>query len=265
MTYRPEPAARLPHRGDGPGNHHTPADYIPPAAGHSPAHLHRGDGVPPDTPAFCRLPSRSNPCLPHPNSGSPGCTIWTMTTSSGATERPGRRLHPESTERAGRFTGRLATAHASGSACPALPRLCPVRVSLGQQLCSRQLRTFTPSAAMYKYTAGLAVRLGRKPGLLSGQRREDSLITARSPAVISSPNWGVFAVTAAGPGLRRGHVIYSGVFAVAAVTAAAVPCLVHSLACPAGSAEGIPSSLISSPSAPGCCRQRMAPRSSRAS
>jgi hypothetical protein len=55
--------------------------------------------------------------------------------------------------------------------------------------------------------------------------------------VISSPISGVFAVTAAGPGLRRGHVIYSGVFAVAAVTAAGVPCLVRSLACPASSAE----------------------------
>ena len=55
---------------------------------------------------------------------------------------------------------------------------------------------------------------------------------ARVTAVISSPISGVFAVTAAGPGLRRGHVIYSGVFAVAAVTAAGVPCLVDSLACP---------------------------------
>src|SRR5690242_730101 len=44
--------------------------------------------------------------------------------------------------------------------------------------------------------------------------------TARVAAVISSPHLGVFAVIAAGPGPRRGHVIYSGVFAVAAVTAA---------------------------------------------
>ena len=41
-------------------------------------------------------------------------------------------------------------------------------------------------------------------------------------SVISSPNWGVFAVTAAAPGPRRGHVIYSGVLAVAAVTAVGV-------------------------------------------
>ena len=39
---------------------------------------------------------------------------------------------------------------------------------------------------------------------------------------ISSPNLGVFAVTAADPGPRLGHIIYSGVFAVAAVTAAGV-------------------------------------------
>jgi len=45
---------------------------------------------------------------------------------------------------------------------------------------------------------------------------------AHSPAVISSPHLGVFAVNAAGPGLRRGHVIYSGVFAVAAVAAVVV-------------------------------------------
>jgi hypothetical protein len=48
---------------------------------------------------------------------------------------------------------------------------------------SRQLRTFTPNAAMYKYTVELTVRLAH-PGLLSGHRGEDSLITARSPAVI---------------------------------------------------------------------------------
>jgi hypothetical protein len=46
---------------------------------------------------------------------------------------------------------------------------------------------------------------------------------ARRAAVISSPDLGVFAVTAAGPEPRRGHVICSGVFAVAAVTAADVP------------------------------------------
>src|SRR5262249_60573210 len=46
--------------------------------------------------------------------------------------------------------------------------------------------------------------------------------SAHIAAVISSPDLGVFAVTAAGSGLRRGHVIYSGVFAVAAVAAAVV-------------------------------------------
>src|SRR6266568_4873307 len=45
---------------------------------------------------------------------------------------------------------------------------------------------------------------------------------ARVPAVISSRDLGVFAVNAAGPGLRRGHVIYSGVLAVAAVAAVVV-------------------------------------------
>ena len=40
--------------------------------------------------------------------------------------------------------------------------------------------------------------------------------------IISSLNLGVFAVTAAAPGLRRGHVIYSGVLAVAAVVTAVV-------------------------------------------
>ena len=50
----------------------------------------------------------------------------------------------------------------------------------------------------------------------------------RSPSRrISSPHLGVFAVIAAGPGSRRGHAIYSGVFAVAAVTAAGVPCPVR--------------------------------------
>ena len=45
---------------------------------------------------------------------------------------------------------------------------------------------------------------------------------AHVPAVISSLDLGVFAVTAAGPGLRRGHVICSDVFAVTAVAAAGV-------------------------------------------
>ncbi len=48
------------------------------------------------------------------------------------------------------------------------------------------------------------------------------LTAARSAAVISSPNLGVLAVAAAGPGLRRGHVIYSGVFAVAGVPGAGI-------------------------------------------
>jgi hypothetical protein len=39
------------------------------------------------------------------------------------------------------------------------------------------------------------------------------LITARRAAVISSPIFDVFAVYAAGLGLRRGHIIYSGVSA----------------------------------------------------
>jgi hypothetical protein len=48
------------------------------------------------------------------------------------------------------------------------------------------------------------------------------VISARSAAVISSPDLGVFAVNAAGPGLRWGQVICSGVFAVAGVIAAGV-------------------------------------------
>src|SRR5262249_15607900 len=47
---------------------------------------------------------------------------------------------------------------------------------------------------------------------------------ARRAAVISTPDLGVFAVSAAGSGLRRGHVIYSGVFAVAAVWGAVASC-----------------------------------------
>ena len=88
---------------------------------------------------------------------------------------------------------------------------------------------------------------------------------AQVAAVISSPILGVFAVTAAGPGLRRGHVIYSGVFAVAAVTAAGVPCLVHSLACPGEFCWGVPGSLISSRPVRGAAGHRMAVRSSWAS
>ena len=45
---------------------------------------------------------------------------------------------------------------------------------------------------------------------------------ARRSAVISSPNLGVFAVTAAAFEPRRGHVIYSGVLAVTAVVTAVV-------------------------------------------
>jgi hypothetical protein len=113
----------------------------------------------------------------------------------------------------------------------------PLIVRPEQPRDSRQLRTFTSSAAMYKYTARLTVHWAI-PGLLrAASDTKDPEITARGAAVISSPISGVFAVTAAGPGLRRGHVIYSGVFAVAAVTAAGVPCLVRSLACPASSAE----------------------------
>jgi hypothetical protein len=113
----------------------------------------------------------------------------------------------------------------------------PLIVRPEQPRDSRQLRTFTSSAAMYKYTARLTVHWAI-PGLLRAasdtKRSRDN--RARSRRYLK-PISGVFAVTAAGPGLRRGHVIYSGVFAVAAVTAAGVPCLVRSLACPASSAE----------------------------
>src|SRR5208283_3115738 len=57
------------------------------------------------------------------------------------------------------------------------------------------------------------------------------------PLVISSPIFGVFAVIAACSEPRRRHVICSGVFAVPAVTAADVRCLVHSAAYSASSAE----------------------------
>src|SRR5215472_5963632 len=56
----------------------------------------------------------------------------------------------------------------------------------------------------------------------SDQRR--TWASARVAAVISTPDLGVFAVSAAGSGLRRGHVIYSGVFAVAAVRGAVASC-----------------------------------------
>ena len=59
--------------------------------------------------------------------------------------------------------------------------------------------------------------------------------------LISSLVLGVFAVTRQVPGLRRGHVIYSGVSAVAAVTAAV---LGHPSACPPTFAEGTLSLLI---------------------
>ena len=49
-------------------------------------------------------------------------------------------------------------------------------------------------------------------------------VGAHVAVVISSPDLGVIAVIAGACGLRRGHVICSGVFAVAGVTAAAVSC-----------------------------------------
>ena len=55
---------------------------------------------------------------------------------------------------------------------------------------------------------------------------------------------GVLAVTAAGPGLRRGHVIYSDVSAVAAVAAAVAGCPGPSAGWPATFAESTSSSLI---------------------
>ena len=65
---------------------------------------------------------------------------------------------------------------------------------------------------------GPAFKLGRTLQSVVNQ----ATAAARVTAVISSPFLGAFAVTAAGPGLRRGHVIYSGVSAVAAVAAAVV-------------------------------------------
>ena len=74
---------------------------------------------------------------------------------------------------------------------------------------------------MYKYTV---LRGCRRvvPGTAVPAGSEEISITAYGPAVISSPSWGVFAVTAGGLGLRRGHVIYRGVVAVAAVRAVVV-------------------------------------------
>ena len=107
--------------------------------------------MPPDTPASRRLRSRSATHTSRTRTAQPRCTICTMTTSSRATERHGRRFQPEYRARRA-TTGRsatCATAHASGSACPALPARAPQ----DRQPCSRQLRTFTPSMAMYKHTA----------------------------------------------------------------------------------------------------------------
>ena len=69
-------------------------------------------------------------------------------------------------------------------------------------------------------------------------------MTARRTAVISSPFSGVFAVNAAAPGRRRGHVIYSGVSAVAAVATAVVLRPGPSADLPATFAESASSSLI---------------------
>src|SRR5215510_3851087 len=51
---------------------------------------------------------------------------------------------------------------------------------------------------MYKYTAGLTVRLGHNRDCGAVNAAKTSPITARSPAVISSPDLGVLAVAAAG-------------------------------------------------------------------
>ena len=64
--------------------------------------------------------------------------------------------------------------------------------------------------------------VGTSGSTLITVRGQKPVASARVAAVISSPNLGVFAVTAAGPRLRRGHVIYSDVSAVAAVAAAVV-------------------------------------------
>jgi hypothetical protein len=62
---------------------------------------------------------------------------------------------------------------------------------------------------------------------------EKSGRTHAEPSLSQSRDLGVFAVNAAGPGLRRGHVIYSGVLAVAAVAAVVVSWFGHPSAGPA--------------------------------
>jgi hypothetical protein len=75
-------------------------------------------------------------------------------------------------------------------------------------------------------SGGSGALRGRPPTAAPSQsttvRDDHGDIGAHVAAVISSPDLDVFAVTAAGPGLRRGHGIYSGVFAVVAVRAAVV-------------------------------------------
>ena len=111
-----------------------------------------------------------------------------------------------------RFTHCSLARHANDAGRPRskahsrqLPR-CRARVSSG--------RTSTRT--------GLASTCG-SPSRRSSPSVAGALIPpARSAAVISSPILAVFAVTAAGSRPRRGHVTCSGVFAVAAVTAAGV-------------------------------------------
>jgi hypothetical protein len=119
--------------------------------------------------------------------------------------------------------------------------------------------TWSPPYSVRRHIEPMTSRSARALRAASRSTGRTRVVLAARTAVISSPNLGVFAVTAAGPGLRRGHVICSGVIAVAAVAAAGVSCLVQS-ACWTGG-RGARRDLAGSqfPSALGRDRQGPAP------
>jgi hypothetical protein len=96
---------------------------------------------------------------------------------------------------------------------------------------------------------------GREPPAVTERGQVRCGVRARSRRYLK-PHFGCLRCNTAGPGPRRGHVICSAVFAVAAVTAAGVPPCPGSRPARASSGESVATSLIAFSSTRGCCQAR---------
>ena len=137
----------------------------------------------------CPVPDKSARCHPDRPVARTVPTTWSRPGHFSSSQgRPRRRGQARPRGSKGRFhaTGPNLAGKRSTSGLPSKLARPGQSGVVGRLICrgtQRQLRTFTPSMAMYKIRPGGAAAVSQ-PGLPCGQRPEEVLITARRAAVL---------------------------------------------------------------------------------